>query len=60
MIFMVEFYHEKYTYHYVLISEAVWFSRVPFLSLDSLQVVEGFFIKFAPLLDRNFVKMMLP
>ena len=60
MIFTVEFYHEKYTYHYVLISESIWFSRVTFLYLDSFQVVEGFFIKLAPLVDRNFVKMLLP
>ena len=51
---------KKYTYHNVFIPEAIRFSGVSFLSLDSFQVVESFFIKFTPFLDRNFVKMLLP
>jgi hypothetical protein len=47
-------------YHYVFVFAAVGFHGVGFLSLEPVPVRKCFFIKLAPLVGRNYVKMPLP
>jgi hypothetical protein len=53
IVLLVEFFRARSTH-----TTIVFVPEASFLSLDSFQVIESFFIKLTPFLDRIFVKML--